>query len=423
MNITANTAAPASAGASATPAAAGSAQDLAFDPALAGAPAAAAFAQWLAVGDLAEAAPADPAGAPATSGTPPGDGADADAGQDLPATDAGAALPQDVPMLAAMAMPLMTSTPFTVPLPVPAAAAATSVAAGTDLLAVGGTAPAPAANDSAQRTHTDAAPAGTAQQPLDSAAAAQAVGAAVLAAAEPRTAPAGRNLSRATPDVPSAAPMQALSAAAAPSPAPAAAAASAPAAAIGAATAGAGDAVATTDQPDVAPAGSGGWGVGASTASAAQARPADTVALAGPPQAWRQTLHEALGERLQMQVGNNLEQAIIRLDPPNLGRIEIAIRHRAGNLEVTLSATHSEVVRQLHTVSDNLRNDLAQRQYSEVAVTVSQAPRAQQQGQSSFADQQGRQRQDGRKDEESTPGQALADAGNPTSTFSLNGRE
>src|SRR5436190_2156379 len=69
----------------------------------------------------------------------------------------------------------------------------------------------------------------------------------------------------------------------------------------------------------------------------------DTVALAGSPAAWRQNLHEALGERLHLQVGNNLDHAVIRLDPPNMGRIEIAIRHAAGSLEVTLSATHGDV--------------------------------------------------------------------------------
>jgi flagellar hook-length control protein FliK len=164
-----------------------------------------------------------------------------------------------------------------------------------------------------------------------------------------------------------------------------------------------------------------GWGIGA-PAPAQPAAPA-TVALAGPPAAWRQTLQEALGDRLHMQVGNNFQQAVIRLEPPDLGRIDIAIRHSAGTLQVALSATHVEVVRQLHSVSDNLRNDLAGRQYAEVTVSVSQAPRAQQAGQSAFADQQGRQRQGGREADDAAPGLALADAGTATSTFTLNGRD
>jgi flagellar hook-length control protein FliK len=125
-----------------------------------------------------------------------------------------------------------------------------------------------------------------------------------------------------------------------------------------------------------------------------------------------------------MQVGSNMEQAVIRLEPPNLGRIEIAIRHTAGALEVSLSATHTEVVRQLHAVTDNLRNDLASRQYSEVSVTVAQAaPRAQQGASNPFADQQGRGRQHEREQEEAGPGMALAENGNPNTSFSLNGRD
>jgi flagellar hook-length control protein FliK len=89
---------------------------------------------------------------------------------------------------------------------------------------------------------------------------------------------------------------------------------------------------------------------------------------------------------------------------------------------VTLSATNSEVLRQLHTVSDSLRNDLAQRQYSEVAVTVAPAPRSA--AANPFAgDQQGRGRQPGREQDDHAPGLALNDAGPPSSTFSLTGRE
>jgi flagellar hook-length control protein FliK len=149
---------------------------------------------------------------------------------------------------------------------------------------------------------------------------------------------------------------------------------------------------------------------------------ADTVALPGPPSAWRQSLREALGERLQLQAGRGLEQAVIRLDPPQLGRVEIAIRHSAGSLEVTLSATHGEVLRQLHAVSDNLRNDLAQRQYAEVAVTVTPAPRNA--AANPFgADAQGRGRQGGREQEQQAPGLALFDDGPAASAFSLTGRE
>jgi flagellar hook-length control protein FliK len=161
---------------------------------------------------------------------------------------------------------------------------------------------------------------------------------------------------------------------------------------------------------------------GAAPAPAAAPAGTDTVALSGPPTAWRQSLREALGERLQMQAGHGLEQAVIRLDPPQLGRVEIAIRHSAGSLEVTLSATHGEVLRQLHGVSDSLRSDLAQRQYVEVAVTVTPAPRNA--AANPFGgDAQGRGRQGGREQEQQTPGLALLDDGPAASGFSLTGRD
>jgi len=149
----------------------------------------------------------------------------------------------------------------------------------------------------------------------------------------------------------------------------------------------------------------------------------DTVKLAGPPTAWRQSLQEALGERLNLQVGKNMEQATIRLEPPQLGRIDIAIRHSNGTLEVNISASNGEVLRQLQTVSDNLRSDLAQRQYTDVAVSVTPTPKNN--GASPFGDpqqqQQGRGRGQGRDQDE--PGRALAEAGNPSSVFSLGGRD
>lgn len=163
------------------------------------------------------------------------------------------------------------------------------------------------------------------------------------------------------------------------------------------------------------------FGVAAPATGAAQ-RGADTVTLSGPPTAWRQTLHEALGERLQLQVGKNAEQAVIRLEPPMLGRVEIAIRHSAGSLEVHISATHGEVLRQLQTVSENLRNDLAQRQFTDVAVNVTQAARGANAAPLFAGDGGGRGRQQEGQQQEQLPGNALAEANDGASAFSLNAR-
>lgn len=178
---------------------------------------------------------------------------------------------------------------------------------------------------------------------------------------------------------------------------------------------------------DAAPTGAA---VAVAATPASTTRAGDTLALAGPPTAWRQTLQEALGDRLQMQAGRGVEQATIRLEPPMLGRIDIAIRHSGGNLEVHIAASNSEVMRQLSGVSDALRNDLAGRQFSSVSLSVSETPRAQagaqtgtgpgQNGQPG-ADAQNRGRQPGQ--EQRTPGLALNDAGDAGSLFSMNGRD
>ncbi|MFC5509932.1 flagellar hook-length control protein FliK [Massilia jejuensis] len=161
-------------------------------------------------------------------------------------------------------------------------------------------------------------------------------------------------------------------------------------------------------------------GIAAPATTGAQ-RTMDTVALSGPPTAWRQTLQEALGERLQLQVGKSAEQAVIRLDPPMLGRVEIAIRHSAGALEVHISATHGEVLRQLQSVGEGLRNDLVQRQFTEVSVNIAQAPRGAG-GSPAFAGGDGRGRQQDERQTEQHPGNALAEAHTGNAPFALDGR-
>jgi flagellar hook-length control protein FliK len=134
------------------------------------------------------------------------------------------------------------------------------------------------------------------------------------------------------------------------------------------------------------------------------ARPAgaDVLALRGAePAQWRPALKAALGERLQVQVGARSEQAVIRLDPPSLGRIEIVIRQEGGHLQVHLAASNGDVLRQLHTLTDGLRQDLVHRHHGEVAVTVSDLARDGGRGRDGEAADEGR---------DAAPGRALAEA-------------
>jgi flagellar hook-length control protein FliK len=144
---------------------------------------------------------------------------------------------------------------------------------------------------------------------------------------------------------------------------------------------------------------------GAALAAAPQGEAPRTAAEAavlklpnGEAAHWRQPLLQALGERLQVELGRGSERAVIRLDPPMMGSIEIVIRHEGGALQVQLSATHGEVLRQLQALGDSLRQELVHRQYAEVSVQVSDGSR----------DADGRQRQ--RQQDEAAPGRALAEA-------------
>lgn len=124
---------------------------------------------------------------------------------------------------------------------------------------------------------------------------------------------------------------------------------------------------------------------------------------AGQPARWGESLRAALGERMAVQSSHGMDRALIRLDPPSFGSLEIAIRHEAGTLTVQLVASHGEVVRQLQAIGDALRQDLSARQYTQVAVEVREGAPGGSQGQG----RSGRETpQDGR-----TPGRALAEAG------------
>ncbi|HMN43148.1 MAG TPA: flagellar hook-length control protein FliK [Povalibacter sp.] len=127
----------------------------------------------------------------------------------------------------------------------------------------------------------------------------------------------------------------------------------------------------------------------------------------------RQPLAALLGERLQVQIGQRSEHAVVRLDPPSMGTIEIIIRQEAGSLHVQMRASNSDVARQLHAIGETLRQDLVQRQQGDVSVQVSDASR----------DADGRQRQRAHtpwRDE--APGRALNESGGAErgSAFALN---
>lgn len=94
---------------------------------------------------------------------------------------------------------------------------------------------------------------------------------------------------------------------------------------------------------------------------------------------WSQQLQSALGERLQLQVKNQVQHATIRLDPPEMGKIDIALQVDNGRVQVQISASHAEVYRALQQTSNDLRQSLTEQNFVQVNVQVS-SQSGQQQG-------------------------------------------
>jgi flagellar hook-length control protein FliK len=158
---------------------------------------------------------------------------------------------------------------------------------------------------------------------------------------------------------------------------------------------------AASAQPAAASTGNG-LGSLASALQAAGTTEWAPVALKGDAsKSWQGQLMDALGERVEVQMKHGIDNAVIRLDPPMLGSVQIDIRHENGALQVHLVATHDEVARQLESISNALQNELAQKQYTDVAVVVRNG------GSMGQGEGRGQARDN---DEQRAPGRALDDA-------------
>ncbi|WP_053075885.1 flagellar hook-length control protein FliK [Pluralibacter gergoviae] len=91
-------------------------------------------------------------------------------------------------------------------------------------------------------------------------------------------------------------------------------------------------------------------------------------------------LKRVLGERLQVQLKNQVQHATIRLDPPEMGKIDIALKLEGGRVQVQISASHAEVYRALLLTSGDLRQSLSEQHFSAVSVQVSSQSGQQHQG-------------------------------------------
>lgn len=93
--------------------------------------------------------------------------------------------------------------------------------------------------------------------------------------------------------------------------------------------------------------------------------------LAAPQARWGEQMLHALRETVQVQVQQRFHQAAIRLDPPELGSLEILITQEPGRLSVQISAAQGDVARLLQHTSERLRQELVEHNALQVEVQVS----------------------------------------------------
>lgn len=95
-----------------------------------------------------------------------------------------------------------------------------------------------------------------------------------------------------------------------------------------------------------------------------------TLRLQAPDSKWGEQMLLALREHVDLQVQQKVQNATIRLDPPELGSLEILLSHESGRLHVQLSAGNADVARLLQQSSDRLRQELVGQHFVQVSVQV-----------------------------------------------------
>lgn len=111
--------------------------------------------------------------------------------------------------------------------------------------------------------------------------------------------------------------------------------------------------------------------------------------LHAPQAQWGEQMLASLREHVDLQINQRIQNATIRLDPPELGSLEIFLSHESGRLSVQLSAANADVARLLQQTSERLRQELVGQNFVQVNVQVSadaQGGRQQQQAQTWLAE-------------------------------------
>lgn len=94
--------------------------------------------------------------------------------------------------------------------------------------------------------------------------------------------------------------------------------------------------------------------------------------LADNPAQWGQQLVDVLKDKVELQVNQQIKQAHIRLDPPELGRLELTVRVDGDRLNVQLNVSNPAVRDALIQSMERLRMSLAPHHAGGVEVNVGQ---------------------------------------------------
>lgn len=103
--------------------------------------------------------------------------------------------------------------------------------------------------------------------------------------------------------------------------------------------------------------------------------------LQAPEAKWGEQMLGALRDSVELQLQQKVQSATIRLDPPELGSLEILLSHDSGRLNVQISAAQGDVARLLQQTSDRLRQELVGQNFLQVNVQVGSDAQSGQQGQ------------------------------------------
>ncbi len=94
------------------------------------------------------------------------------------------------------------------------------------------------------------------------------------------------------------------------------------------------------------------------------------VKLDSQQQSWSKQLCNVLQDRIEMQINQHIKQAKIRLDPPELGRLDLTVRFDGDRLSVVVNSSNASVREALQDSLANLRGGLTDQFGAGVDVNV-----------------------------------------------------